>query len=60
MQLQKESELKDEEVMQIMAEFETNIAAMDNYLALNRDSLRRMYLSNLLTRRTEGVPAGVA
>ena len=55
MQLQRESELSDEDVMEIMAEFETNIPAMDTYLALQRDSLRRKYLSSLVTRRS-GAP----
>ncbi|ORY22385.1 hypothetical protein BCR39DRAFT_562349 [Naematelia encephala] len=51
--LQKETHLTDEEVVQIMEEFERNVATADTYLAIegSREGLRRLWLGGLLRRR---------
>lgn len=45
-----ETDMPDEDLVEIMAEFEANLAAADTYLAIQRASLRKMYLAKLLTR----------
>ena len=49
--LQRETDLRDDEVVDIMAEFEGSVAAADTYLAIKRDGLRRMWLMKLVKRR---------
>ena len=51
LQLQGETNLQDDEVVEIMAEFEANVAAADTYLAIKKDGLRRMWLMKLVKRR---------
>jgi hypothetical protein len=52
LQLQtQDSDLRDEDLLEIMAEFEANVAAADTYLAIKRDGLRRMWLTKLVRRR---------
>jgi hypothetical protein len=53
LQLQQESEMRDEEMVEVMAEFENNIAAADTYLAIKKDQLRRMYLRTIVQRRRQ-------
>lgn len=50
LQLQ-ESEMRDEDMVEVMAEFEMNVAAADTYLAIKREPLRKMWLANLVKRR---------
>ncbi|OWT37541.1 hypothetical protein J008_05032 [Cryptococcus neoformans] len=50
LQLQ-ESEMRDEDMVEVMAEFEVNVAAADTYLAIKREPLRKMWLANLVKRR---------
>jgi hypothetical protein len=52
LQLQdKEIDLSDEDMVEIVAEFEGNVAAADTYLAIRRDGLRRRWLRMVLERR---------
>jgi hypothetical protein len=53
LQLQQESEMRDEDMVEVMAEFENNIAAADTYLAIKKDQLRRMYLRTIVQRRRQ-------
>jgi len=53
LQLQQESEMRDEDMVEVMAEFENNIAAADTYLAIKKDVLRRMYLGTIVQRRRQ-------
>jgi len=53
LQLQQESEMRDEDMVEVMAEFENNIAAADTYLAIKKDPLRRMYLRTIVQRRRQ-------
>lgn len=50
LQLQ-ETEMRDEDMVEVMAEFEVNVAAADTYLAIKREPLRKMWLTNLVKRR---------
>ena len=47
----RETDLSDEDLIEIMAEFVANVAAADTYLAIKRDGLRRMWLLKLLQKR---------
>ena len=51
MRLQGEKDMRDEDLVEVMAEFESNVATVDTYLAIKRDGLRRMWLGNLIKRR---------
>lgn len=53
LQLQQESEMRDEDMVEVMAEFENNIAAADTYLAIKKEQLRRMYLRTIVQRRRQ-------
>ncbi|WVW86350.1 hypothetical protein I302_108394 [Kwoniella bestiolae CBS 10118] len=44
-------ELGDEELIEIFNEFESNMNSGDTYLAIKKDSLRRMWLMKILKRR---------
>lgn len=43
--------MRDEDMVEVMAEFEVNVAAADTYLAIKREPLRKMWLTNLVKRR---------
>jgi hypothetical protein len=45
--------MRDEDMVEVMAEFENNIAAADTYLAIKKDQLRRMYLRTIVQRRRQ-------
>lgn len=55
LQLQQEPDLRDEDTIEVMAEFENNIAAADTYLAVKKDQLRIMYLKTIVQRRKQAV-----
>lgn len=55
LQLQQEQGMRDDELVEVMAEFETSIAAADTYLAIQKDQLRRMWLTNVVQRRRQPV-----
>lgn len=46
-----ETEMHDEDLVEVMAEFETNVAAADTYLAIQKEGLRKMWLLKLVARR---------
>ena len=50
-QLQSEADLPEEDMVEVMDEFEVNVAAADMYLATKTPSLRSMWLKRLLARR---------
>ena len=55
LQLQaREIDMSDDDLVEILAEFEGNVAAADTYLAIQRDGLRRMYLGRVVKRRKGG------
>jgi hypothetical protein len=55
LQLQnRETEMPDEDMVEVLAEFESNVAAADTYLAIQKDGLRRMYLGKVIKRRKGG------
>jgi hypothetical protein len=55
LQLQaKEIDMSDDDLVEVLAEFEGNVAAADTYLAIQRDGLRRMYLGKVVKRRKSG------
>ena len=47
--------MRDDELVEVLAEFESNVAAADTYLAIKRDGLRKLYLDKILKRRGTGV-----
>ena len=49
--LQEETELADEDLVDIVNEFTNNIAQADAYLALKREPLRKLFLAKLIKRR---------
>ncbi|WWD19786.1 hypothetical protein CI109_104250 [Kwoniella shandongensis] len=52
LQLQsKEVDMRDEDLVEIMAEFESNVAAADTYLAIRKEGLRRLWLASVVKRR---------
>jgi hypothetical protein len=55
LQLQQEQGMRDDELVEVMAEFETSIAAADTYLAIQKDQLRRMWLTTVVQRRRQPV-----
>lgn len=46
--------MPDEDMVEVLAEFEGNVAVADTYLAIQRDGLRRMYLGKVVARRKGG------
>ncbi|WWC64784.1 uncharacterized protein I303_107396 [Kwoniella dejecticola CBS 10117] len=52
--LQETLELKDEELIEIIVEFEQNVSAADTFLAIQKDHLRKMWLSKIVKRRNTG------
>ncbi|WVR09599.1 hypothetical protein IAU60_006671 [Kwoniella sp. DSM 27419] len=52
LQLQsQETHMPDEDLLEVMAEFEGNVAAADTYLAIKKEGLRRMWLQKIVKRR---------
>lgn len=52
LQLQeKEVGMADEDLVEILAEFETNVAAADTYLAIQREGLRKLWLGKVIKKR---------
>ena len=47
----RETDMLDEDMVEVIAEFEANVATADAYLAIKRDPLRKMYLGSLVKRR---------
>lgn len=46
-----ETDMHDEDLVEVMAEFEGNVAAADTYLAIQKEGLRKMWLLKLVARR---------
>ncbi|ODN73370.1 hypothetical protein, variant 2 [Cryptococcus amylolentus CBS 6039] len=46
-----DADMRDEEMVEVMEEFEMNVAAADTYLAIKKEALRKMWLANLVKRR---------
>ena len=44
----------DEDMVEVLEEFESNVAAADTYLAIQREGLRRRYLHKIVKRRKGG------
>jgi len=52
LQLQtKEAGMADEDLVEVLEEFETNVAAADTYLAIQRDGLRKLWLGKVIQKR---------
>ncbi|KAK8853360.1 hypothetical protein IAR55_004064 [Kwoniella newhampshirensis] len=52
LQLQsKELDMRDEDLVEVMAEFESSVAAADTYLAIRKEGLRKMWLASVVKRR---------
>ena len=52
LQLQaRETDMSDEDLVEVIAVFEANVSAADTYLALQRDGLRRLYLKRIIKSR---------
>lgn len=46
-----EIDMTDEELCEVVAEFEGNVAACDTYLAIRKEGLRRLWLMSLVKKR---------
>nr|XP_019010507.1 uncharacterized protein I206_04977 [Kwoniella pini CBS 10737]OCF49288.1 hypothetical protein I206_04977 [Kwoniella pini CBS 10737] len=51
---QENLELKDEELIEAIVEFEQNVNAADTFLAIQKDHLRKMWLAKIVKRRMGG------
>jgi hypothetical protein len=51
LQLQQEQGMRDDELVEVITEFQDSIAAVDTYLAIQKDALRRMWLTNVIQQR---------
>lgn len=43
--------MRDEDLLEVMSEFEENVTAADTYLAIKKESLRRLWLNKLVDKR---------
>ena len=43
--------MPDEDLVEVLAEFETNVAAADTYLAIQREGLRKLWLGKVIKKR---------
>jgi DNA-binding protein Fis len=43
--------MRDEDLVEVMAEFEGNVAAADTHLAIKREGLRKLWLQKVVKRR---------
>jgi hypothetical protein len=50
----RETHMVDEDMVEVLEEFESNVAAADTYLAIQREGLRRRYLHKIVKRRKGG------
>lgn len=46
-----ETDMRDEDLLEVMSEFEENVTAADTYLAIKKESLRRLWLNKLVDKR---------
>ncbi|WVQ74336.1 hypothetical protein IAR50_003935 [Cryptococcus sp. DSM 104548] len=46
-----DADMRDEDMVEVMEEFEMSVAAADTYLAIKKEALRKMWLANLVKRR---------